>query len=45
MGSINAAYNTPMQTEAPPHQQGKYPVPLAGSKRYNTQLKVTFGTV
>jgi hypothetical protein len=34
-----------MQTGAFPHQQGKYPAPLARSKRFNTQLKLTFGTI
>jgi hypothetical protein len=43
--SINAAHAPPMQTGAFPHQQGKYPATLAFSKRFNTQLKVTFGTI
>ena len=45
MASTNAAYIHPVSTGAFPHQQGNYPAPLACSKRFNMQLKVTFGTV
>jgi hypothetical protein len=34
-----------MQTGAFPHQQGKYPAPLARPKRFNTQLEDIFGTI